>query len=821
MAERDALQHQQQRPHDNDHDQSNGHAAGGSTDLTGGDVFPPVLVPSGMPTDITRVWVTFLRTIGDALRDEVEKPEARMRVSRAINALVPHRGLLIGRAEPNGCIVWMRPEDDHEPHETPGPVVPIDDPIVARVLAEGLPSHEPLRVVVPLRLGRQLTGVLDVRHDAPWEYTTDQVAAASLIGEQLGPMIELMFQYKVEEQARKRLASLIEINRAISHSLDLDEILPVMGRSLMEALGLTSCLIALLNDEGTHLITRVALGKDIFPVGHNPDCDPLPHPPIALNGTAGIALRNLRMPAAVVVPEDVRDERRALGLPVPDRVLAVPLVVRDRLHGAAVLPIRDDERVFSESSLALAMGVAQSAGVAIEHAQLYARARELGVVEERNRLAREVHDTLAQGLTAIALQLEAAERLLPQGAEAKRIVGDAREMARRSLDEARRAVWGLTARLLDGASLPEALEGEVERFGRRMGVPALLTNEADGAPLTDEQATALLRVAQEALHNVQKHAEPSRVRIELQYDQGTGLLTLLVADDGKGFDRRALPGPDGGFGMSGMRERMRLVGGDLEVESAVGWGTRVRARLQLDPVAARNGTVLGRPQEPIRVLLVDDHPLAREGLRRLLEDRDDVVLMGEAVDGLEGVERALALRPDVVLMDLQMPRLSGLGAIQALREQWPDVRVLILTTFAQDEHLFEALRAGARGYLLKDASADDLAAAIRTVHEGGSLVQPAMASRLLDRFGELATRERLPETLTEREIEVLRLAASGARNKEIAERLIISEKTAKNTLSRVYSKLGAASRSEAVARGRSLGLLPLDDAHFVAENAST
>jgi NarL family two-component system response regulator LiaR len=174
----------------------------------------------------------------------------------------------------------------------------------------------------------------------------------------------------------------------------------------------------------------------------------------------------------------------------------------------------------------------------------------------------------------------------------------------------------------------------------------------------------------------------------------------------------------------------------------------------------------------------------------------------------------------VVLMDLQMPRLSGLGAIQGLRAQWPEARVLILTTFAQDEHLFEALRAGARGYLLKDASADDLAAAIRTVHDGGSLVQPAMASRLLDRFGELATRERLPETLTGREIEVLKLAAGGARNKEIAERLIISEKTAKNTLSRVYGKLGVATRAEAVAQGRSLGLLPLDDTHFVAETAS-
>ena len=247
-----------------------------------------------------------------------------------------------------------------------------------------------------------------------------------------------------------------------------------------------------------------------------PNSGPLPHPPIRLDDPDCAPMLNMRKPAAVIVPEAIMRERRALGLPVPDRILVVPLVVRDRLRGAAVLPIRDESRVFGEETLAMGMGIAQSAAVAVEHAQLYGRARELAIVEERNRVAREVHDTLAQGLTAIALQLETAERLLPPGAEAKRIVGDAREQAHRSLDEARRAVWGLTARPLDGASLPEALQGEVERFERRTGVPAQLTEDADVEPLSDEQATALLRVAQEALHNVEKHAKATRVRVELQ-----------------------------------------------------------------------------------------------------------------------------------------------------------------------------------------------------------------------------------------------------------------------------------------------------------------
>jgi DNA-binding NarL/FixJ family response regulator/signal transduction histidine kinase len=666
-------------------------------------------------------------------------------------------------------------------------------------------------------LGSQLTGVVQFTNSPPWSYTADHLAAASMIGEQIGPMIELMFQYKQEEQARKRLTSLIEISRAISHSLDLDEVLPVMARSLIQALGLTSCLIALTDEADTLLVPRIAVGDDLWPANFDRTSATLPHPPIRLDDPDCAPMLNMRKPAAVIVPKSIVNERRALGLPIPNRILVVPLVVRDRLRGAAVLPIRDESRVFADEMMAMAMGIAQSAAVAVEHAQLYSRARELAIVEERNRLAREVHDTLAQGLTAIALQLETAERLLPKGAEAKRVVAEAREQAHRSLDEARRAVWGLTARPLDGASLPEALQGEVERFERRTGVTARLTADADVEALTDEQATALLRVAQEALHNVEKHAKATRVRVELQLDRAAGLLSLLVADDGQGFDRRTLPGPDGGFGLSGMRERMRLVGGEIDVESAVGWGTRVQARIYLAAAPAEPADAPAVPAGPIRVLLVDDHPLAREGLRRLLEDRDDMAVVGEASDGLEGVERALALQPDVILMDLQMPRLSGVGAVQALREQWPEARVLIVTTFAQDEHLFEALRAGARGYLLKDAGPEALASAIKTVHEGGSLVQPMMAARLLDRFGEMATRERLAEPLTEREIEILQLAAGGARNKEIADQLVISEKTVKNALSRLYGKLGAGSRSEAVARGRALGLLPLDDAHFEAE----
>jgi DNA-binding NarL/FixJ family response regulator len=342
--------------------------------------------------------------------------------------------------------------------------------------------------------------------------------------------------------------------------------------------------------------------------------------------------------------------------------------------------------------------------------------------------------------------------------------------------------------------------------------------------LSAERATAIFRIAQEALHNVEKHAQARRVRVELEFRPDESAVLLRVIDDGRGFDaERVRPSPDGGFGLAGMRERARLVGGTLEVESAPGRGTRLVACVPVaDPVrpppearrdagAPDDRRATGEATTPVRVLIVDHHQLARAGIRRLLADEPGVVVQGEAGDGVEAIEQALALRPDVVLMDLQLPRLSGVETVRALRAGWPEARVLIVTTFAQDEHLFEALKAGARGYLLKDTTRAELIRGIRTVHEGGSLVEPFVASRLLDRFGELVREQAAAGSLTAREREVLDLVAQGARTREVAQRLGVSEKTVKDHLSQIYGKLGVSSRAAAVTRARALGILPGDE----------
>jgi DNA-binding NarL/FixJ family response regulator/signal transduction histidine kinase len=788
-----------------------------------------------------------LTVTGEVVGGEMKPEIALRRLSNAAQRFIAHDLVDIGWLEDTGTYCSLQQIAALPEEQRPGEMETVERSGLASVMRAGqallIPdlqaepwqtqlSPKKLRqaaqaasrssVIVPLQLGKRITGMLEFQSRQPDAYVEADVETAQRIATQIAPVVEALHLYKREELVRRQLETIFEISQALSVSLDIEETLPVLGRSLTQALALPTCAIYLYDEARRALVPRADYGQEEMEAAAYQvrDVDAIRRAfyqySFSIDEPYGAYLNSLRQPVAIDNPQDNPYLPTEFVRDVPFvAVMQVPLVVRDRMIGMAALPVWEDGQGFTERQLRLAMGIGQAAAVAIEHAQVYARARELGMAEERNRLAREVHDTLAQGLTAIALQLEAADRLMPAGAEAKRLVGEARALARTSLAEARRAVWGLAPSPLDGRTLAEALADEVAGFGRRTGLTAAFSARGEAPTVPGETAAAVLRVVQEALHNVEKHAQASRVRVELEYRQagGSSQLSFLVADDGIGFDP-ADPRADvgGGFGLTSMQERMHLAGGRLDVESAPGWGARVRGQVAVDgePGAASAAPPVPAAAEPIRVLLVDDHPLAREGIRRLLDGRDDVVVMGEAGDGLEGVERALALRPDVILMDLQMPKLSGVGAIQTLREQWPDVRVLILTTFAQDEHLFEALRAGARGYLLKDAGPDELAAAIETVHAGGSLVQPVMASRLFDRFGELATRERLPEALTEREVEVLRLVASGLRNREIAEQLVVSEKTVKYHLGQAYAKLAVTGRTEAVARARELGILSLD-----------
>ena len=198
-------------------------------------------------------------------------------------------------------------------------------------------------------------------------------------------------------------------------------------------------------------------------------------------------------------------------------------------------------------------------------------------------------------------------------------------------------------------------------------------------------------------------------------------------------------------------------------------------------------------------MIVDDHPIVRQGLAAVLEQEADLTVVGQAGDGVDGVAQAIALRPDIILMDLQMPKMDGVDAITRIVEEGLESGIIILTTYDTDDYIFPGIEAGARGYLLKDSPPDDVVKAIRTVYRGDSLIQPRVAARLLDRLGELS-RPDPPETrLSQREIEVLNLMATGAANKEIASQLSIGQSTVKTHIVRIFSKLGVNGRTEAVA----------------------
>ena len=200
----------------------------------------------------------------------------------------------------------------------------------------------------------------------------------------------------------------------------------------------------------------------------------------------------------------------------------------------------------------------------------------------------------------------------------------------------------------------------------------------------------------------------------------------------------------------------------------------------------------------IRVLLVDDHPVVREGLAAMLATQKDFDVVGEASDGAQAVDMVERLGPDVVLMDLEMPRVDGPEAIRRIRARHPDARVLVLTAYDTDERILDAVQAGAQGYMLKGAPRDELFRAVRIVNDGGSLLEPVVAHKLLGRMGKMLSHEPDVEQLTERELEVLQQLVKGSRNKEIANQLFITERTVKFHTSIIFQKLGVTNRSEAI-----------------------
>ncbi len=391
--------------------------------------------------------------------------------------------------------------------------------------------------------------------------------------------------------------------------------------------------------------------------------------------------------------------------------------------GDKVMEIAEERR---ETLQRLETAMAENVGL---HEQLVAQAREAGILDERQRLAREIHDTIAQNLTGVITQLEAVQHSWSDEAEMRRHIENASHLAREGLTEARRSVQAMRPSPLDDSRLPEALSDVTEQWSEIAGIDAVVVTVGDRQPLRPEVEVTLLRVAQEALANVEKHAQASRVGVTLSFMDDS--VTLDVRDNGVGFDRSA-------------QTRSR------ELRTSLPWA-RESNTCKENSISNRR-PVMGPPYQPafpptssechmpedagksarpIRVLIVDDHPMVRDGIRSLLTSDPRFEVVGEASDGREAIERTEVAHPDVVLMDLRMPVLDGVSATREIVDRGLGTHVLILTTYDTESDVLPAIKAGATGYLLKDATRDELVRAVQAAASGESVLSPPVARRLL------------------------------------------------------------------------------------------
>ncbi len=607
--------------------------------------------------------------------------------------------------------------------------------------------------------------------------------------------------------AEERLRVLNELMRVAASSLDVAEIIDQVGEQIKQLIDYDRLGVGFLRPGSDHLevyaLTGAYLERRVqrIPLESSIVGD-------AVRTRLPILIRNYPEDSPYEVSHRVSEELDIRS------AMFIPLESKGRVIGVLIIfGFRRGQ--FDEKDLELAREIGGYLAVIAEHTLLYEESKETARLQERNRLAREIHDTLAQSLTGIIWQLSNMESNVQSGGEqASQAIKRVQELTRECLQEVRRSVWNLQS-ADDSVGLGEAIQAELGKSAEQRFMTSIDVVGEEPEELDGECYLTVLRIAQEALSNVRHHSQAKRVTVDLSYDSDA--VRLLVSDDGIGFDpsvSNAVPSPSGGgFGMTSMRERASLMGGSVEVRSAPEMGTRVVAEVPYKPrqdevsKSALEYQVINVSQdatstESVRVLVVDDHEVVRQGIHNMLDQTDGISVVGDASDGEAAIEQIQADHPDVVLMDIQMPKLDGVETVRKLRQLGIETPVILLSVYAKDEYIFDGLRAGAKGYLMKDVGRDELVQAIITVNGGGSLLQPAIASRLAER---IAIDEAMG--LSERQHEVLQLLASGLRNQEIADQLVLSLRTVKFHVENIYQKLGVRSRTEAIRVARERGVL--------------
>jgi DNA-binding NarL/FixJ family response regulator len=374
---------------------------------------------------------------------------------------------------------------------------------------------------------------------------------------------------------------------------------------------------------------------------------------------------------------------------------------------------------------------------------------------------------------------------------------------------------------LMGVTLTEALSRAIEEAAEASGLSSRITFSGEERALPAYVENLLYRIAREALYHVQQHTSTRRLRLVFTY--GHDEVQMSIEGDGSPVsveeDASVLPFVFDApivtdTVLSDLRHRLEHLGGSLEIIANTEEGFRVRVRVPymhyIDTELTHLNSGPTQPSAPpghVRVLVVEAQAVTRAGLRRLLESYPDLEVVGEAADGVQAVSETLELGPQVVLMDMQLPNGQSLEALRQIKQLNLNTQVLLLSALDREEYLYETLRAGAGGYVLKDIAPDELAQAVRTVARGEVPVQPQLARRLLSQFSRQARGSHPYDALTAREQEVLRLLARGLRNKEMAARLHVSERTINFHLANIYQKLNVSGRTEALSKALEQGLI--------------
>jgi DNA-binding NarL/FixJ family response regulator/signal transduction histidine kinase len=446
-------------------------------------------------------------------------------------------------------------------------------------------------------------------------------------------------------------------------------------------------------------------------------------------------------------------------------------------------------------------------------AQIIEQQRKLAIAGEHERMGRDLHDGLGQVMGYLNMETQAVQTLLEQGQTDAAMTGlqHVSGVAQNAQARIRNFILGLRSQDTPHQSLFTTLDESLRALGSSLGIQAVLSIPADApdplfSPAVETQAAYIIG---EALNNVKQHARAGRV--EVLFSIAGEMAQIIISDDGQGFDSTAQAGSPGHFGLSLMRERAETASGRLEIRSTPGKGTQVLAflpRLRSAAEGSPHGDAI--QLQNMRLLLVDDSPLFLEGMRNLLLARG-IKVVGLAHDGQEALEKARRLKPDVVVMDIEMPKMNGLEATRIIKTELPGVKIVILTVSEKEESLFEALRSGASGYLLKNLDADAFCRQLAGLARGESPLPPNMASLLVQEFshGSVAASpsgrsSRGAGGLNARQWQILDQVAKGLTYKEVAEALSISEATVKYHMGQILERLGLKNREEAVTYARKL-----------------